>query len=212
MDSQIRISNPGLISIEKLLYEVLPHYDVNINDLGIPLPRNRSLVQQYRWHFFIDQRLDVVASHFNNEKAVEILFDIGKPALKQFELQKGQFLKVGAQGLYWIKKTFTLAKGKFVITNNSLNSDIFRLGYIRLEDLRKNWWLLGMLDRSGFGFSIFEFSQTADDKTKGSYYIAQQLPIHIWSKPLTGLLRKKLNNPSFIEAFTVLKRTIENSY
>jgi len=210
MDSQIRISDPGLISIGELVHEVLPKYDVDLNGLGIPFPRNRGVVQQYCWHFVIDRTLDVVASYFNKERAIDILVNIGKPALKQFQLQKGFNLTVGARGLYWIKKKFTLAKGQFVITNNSLNSDVLRLGYVRLEDLRKNWALLGMLDRSGFGFSVFEFSQTSDEKTQGSYYIAQQLPGHMWSKPLTGLLRKKLNNPSFSEAFTALKRTIEN--
>lgn len=211
MNSQIRISDPGLISIGELIYKVLPKYDVDLNELGIPFPSNRGVVQQYCWHFIIDRTLDVVASYFNNERAIDVLVDIGKPTLKQFELQKDSRLAVGAQGLYWIKKKFTLAKGQFVITNNSLNSDVLRLGYVRLEDLRKNWALLGMLDRSGFGFSVFEFSQASDEKTQGSYYIAQQLPGHMWSKPLTGLLRKKLKNPSFSQAFTALKQTIESS-
>jgi hypothetical protein len=211
MDFPIQITDLGLIPKEDLLLKVLPQYGVNLDDLGIPLPRSRGMVQQYRWHFAIDRTLDVVSSYFNDEKSVNILADIGAPTLKQFELLNGCDLEVGAEGLYWIKKKLTLAKGKFIITNTGLHNDILRLGYIRLEDLRRNWSLLGMLNMSGFGFSIFQFSQAADGKTKGSYYIAQQLPGHIWGKPLIKLLRKKLNNPSFVDTFTALKRTIESS-
>ena len=210
MGSHIAIDNPGLVSKESLLQYILPKYQVNVNRLGIRSPRCKGAVQQYRWWFTLDKPLNAVVEYFSEEKIMTIFTEIGKPSLKQFELQKDEKLDVGAKGLYRIKKPFTIARGEFVITHKGLENRVLRIGYIRLENLRKNWRFLGMMDMSYFGFSIFEFDQIEDGKTKGSYYIAQQLPGHKWGMFMAEVLKKKLGNHSFYMAFVKLKKQIES--
>lgn len=205
----MKIDNLGCVSRKKLLGDILPGYNVDLRGLGVEPPRCSGVVQQYKWSFVIDRPLDGVAGYFREDRVIRVLKEAGKPSLKQFELNNGYRLEPGARGTYWIKKPLTIARGEFVITHAGMDQGTLRVGYVRVEDLRCNWALAGMLDKSGFGFSVFEFAETPDGNTLGSYYLAQQLPGHLWGWPLAQVLKRKLNNPAFYSTFTALKHRVE---
>lgn len=211
MKFNMKIDNLGCVDRGELLWTILPKYSVDLKGLGIKDPFSIGKVQQYKWSFEINRPLEDVAAYFNEERAIGILREAGKPSLKQFEMKAGSRVEPGARGLYWIKKPITVGKGEFMITHAGMYDGAYRVGYIRIEDFGINWSFVGMLDKSGFGFSIFEFTKIDEGKTLGSYYLAQQLPGHLWGQPMVPLLKKKLNNPAFYTTFMKLKETIENS-
>lgn len=211
MAFQMKIDNLGCVERDVLFKNILPKYKVDLKGLGIASPQSKGKVQQYKWSFEINRSLQDVAAYFNEERVIGILREAGKPSLKQFEMKSGRRVEPGARGLYWIKKPLTVGKGEFMITHAGMYDDAYRVGYIRLEDFGINWAFIGMLDKSGFGFSVFEFTKISEGKTLGSYYLAQQLPGHTWGQPMVPILKRKLNNPAFYTTFMKLKETIENS-
>jgi hypothetical protein len=103
----------------------------------------------------------------------------------------------------------TIARGEFMITDKKDDDNTLRFGYIRLEDQRINPQLIGMMNLSPFGFSIFEFNAVNEAQTDGSYKIAQQLPGHPWGRLMAKILKRELKNASFHKTFKALIRQIE---